>query len=360
MSDNGSNNDTTVYNITSASYPALPSGPSADGGLAAPEAQSPPIDGVPAGVLDFLNTAFTGDAAAAETAKTVLRRGPEQIDVIVGEAIPTRKPRVAILDWLGDDTGSMLRDDEHGRPTQNFFRLMMAAYDKMIEMLKAEIQHDVVETLVGASLLGHGTIHGYTTLNKVPSLANYQTPWADETKWMRRFTQQLTALSVKIGYYLEQGREVTGVAVLATDGGDNEFWQLLQDGNRAEYNRQREMRKHELTTMVKSLSAAGNFSLAAAYMGPLLVPGQPGYKAARHDAVLTRQDMLMGDLPSATQTELLEDMFLQLEFPQDMIFMPGADMRRLVEVMVAISRGMVAHSQGLKPQGNRDMVLKRY
>jgi hypothetical protein len=338
MSDNN-----PVFSITS-----LPAGP-ADGGLAAPEMQEPSIGGVPAGVLDFLDSAFAGNNNAAETAKNVMRRGPEQINTIVGEAIPTRKPRVAILDWLGDDTGSMLRYDEHDQP-MDFYRLQMHAFDKMIAMLQAEIKHDVVETLVGASLLGHGTIHGYTPLDKVPSLANYQTRWADETNWMRRFTQQLTALGVKIGYYLEQGREVTGIGVLATDGGDNEFWRLLQDGKL----------KDELTTMVKSLGKAGNFSLAATYMGPLLTPGQPGYEAARLEAMQTREDLFMKDLPSATQTELLEDMFLQLEFPQDMIFMPGADMRRLVEVMVALSRGMIAHSQGLKPKGNKDLVLRRY
>lgn len=291
--------------------------------------------------LSFLATAFGKGTDAAQAAESVMAESDGRVREIIGEIVPTKKGRVALLDWLGDDSSSM---------GYKFFRYLMNGYDMMINMLREEIKHDSVETLVTASLLNQDSpIHGYTPLAKVPELKDYTTTLVGQTHWMKRFGEQLTALSVQAKRYEEMGREVTGVAFLGTDGQDTEITTLL-DTYPTTWEQRLAERRDNLVSLIRGYVAAGNISVGVAYMGKLLKPGDPGYASELEDIRSNRHYIGLDSSSRMTQEELIIDLYTQLGFPEDMIFMPGSDMRRLAEVLAAVSRSMVARSRGEKPR----------
>lgn len=317
-------------------------------GLAAPAPKDDPSldEG-----LGFLAQAFgKGTDAEKAAAAVIAESDDDRMSEIVGIPVKTKKGRVALLDWMGDDSWSM---------GPKMFRFLMAAYDMMIQMLREEIKHDAVETLVAASLLNQGPIHGYTPLAEVPKLEDHRAPLVGQTHWMRRFGEQLAALALNVGHYESQGRQVTGVAFLGTDGQDTEIG-MLMDRYPTDWEQRLADRRDNLVKLIGGYVAAGTISVGVAYMGKLLKPGDPGYQKELDDIRRARNYIGIDSSSRLTQEDLIIDLYKQLGFPEDMIFMPGADMRRLAEVLAAVSRSMVARSRGERPLGNRGVERTRY
>lgn len=319
-------------------------GPQTDGGLAAPADDDPEL----AEGMAALDAAFSGSPEAADAAAAVIAESPRVNEIVA--PIPTNKGRVALLDWMGDDSISM---------GAKFFRLMMRGYDKMIEMLRAQIQHDAVETLVAASLLNAGPIHGYMPLANLPLLGNTPDVLHGQTHWLLRFSEQLAALALQVGHYESQGRETTGVAFIGVDGYDTEMLKL-RDRHPFNYREKIAERRDNLRSMIEGYRKAGNISVAVAHMGNLVVPSDAAYEEELTYIRDARRCIGLESPSRMTQQELIVDMYRQLGFPEDMIFMPGADMSRLAAVLAAVSRSMVQRSRGEKPRGNRDVSFQRY
>jgi hypothetical protein len=326
-------------------------GTATDGGLALPagpaeQSTDEPDNSVTAGMA-ALASAFGGGTATV-SAEAILRESPNRVLAIAGNPVRTKKGRSARLACLYDDSSSM----------EGFWDILMAGHDMMLDMLRAEIAHDSVETLVTADALNGGLIHGYVPLAEAPRLAN-RPLYGGETLWMKRFGQQLAALGIHVGRADEQGREATGVAFLGTDGWDTEMFTLQQEFPTKWQDKLAE-RFYNLQQVIKGFVAQGNISAAVAFMGKILDPSNPDYEYELLGIKGARESVGLANPRSMNQEELIHDMFRELGFPEDMIFLPGSDMRRLAQVLAAVSRSMVARSRGARPDGNKGLTWKRH
>lgn len=275
------------------------------------------------------------EAVAEDVATTATGLTDFLTEMMANVNLDALPQRIAVKHDMLDNTGSMAR----------LMAALLKTFDASLDMVQKITAVEPVEVLSGATWLNpmpgneHGVVFPFTPIAEAPRFNGRQVQIGGMTPWFDRYYAHLTAFIALLEYLEGHGKTVYGMMGLYCDGFDNDSKQQTPE---------------TLAKLIRQIRRVKTHVPYAVYVGALPERHHPDY-ARTYRIAKMMLDEVGGDIdPELDATNLkvvIKQIFVTCGFDQAMVFLPGDDIRQIMEVFVTVSRMFKAVSVGQAPAG---------